>query len=50
MTTQPDFKALCQEASRLYYYGRHDGLADVMRRINAALADSQRNLRVPPTL
>ena len=48
--SEPDFRALCEEASRLYYYGRHDGLADVMRRINAALADSQRNLSVPPTL
>ena len=50
MKEEPDFRQLCIEASRLYYYGRHDGLADVMRRINAALADSKRDLSVPPTL
>ena len=38
MTYEPDYKKLCVEASRLYYYGRHDGLASVMRQINEALA------------
>ena len=33
MTYEPDYKKLCVEASRLYYYGRHDGLASVMRQI-----------------
>jgi hypothetical protein len=35
---QPDFRQLCVEVSRLYYYGRHDGLAAKIQEINAALA------------
>jgi hypothetical protein len=33
----PDFRQLCVEAERMWYYGRHDGLAVVMRKISDAL-------------
>ena len=37
MDNNPDFRQLCIEVTRLYYYGRHDGLAACIDKINAAL-------------
>ena len=38
MELKPDFRALCVELDRHYYYGRHDGVAAVMAKIREALA------------